>query len=350
MGRLNIQEMKRPLAIHHRPSSYSERWTAYCDSHDIPYTIVDCLDSGILSRLAGSRALLWHWHHQDSGAALMARQLIMAVELMGLAVFPSTVTCWHFNDKVGQKYLLESVGAPLIPTYVFYDLDSALGWIDGASFPKVFKLRKGAGSSNVRLVPSADAARALARQAFGKGFGAVAGYTTDMARRYGAARKREGLIDAVRRLPRSIARIRQLNYELGTERGYVYFQDFLDRNSFDTRVTIIGDRAFAFTRNVRPGDFRASGSGRIVYDRERIRPECVQIAIEVARRVGSQSMAFDFVMNSEGLPRIAEVSYCYDARAVYNCAGHWDGRLGWHEGHVWPEEAILIDLLERLHP
>ena len=128
----------------------------------------------------------------------------------------------------------------------------------------------------------------------------------------------------------------------------MYFQDFLDGNSFDTRVTIIGDRAFAFTRDVRPGDFRASGSGRVVYDGRRIHPECVKIAFEVTRRVGSQSMAFDFVMDGGGAPRIAEVSYCYDARAVYDCAGHWDARLVWHEGHVWPQDAILIDLLERL--
>ncbi len=340
--------MTKVLAIHHRKSSYSERWIAHCENHGIPYTIVDCLDSGILSRLAEARALLWHWHHEEPGATLIARQVTMAVELMGLAVFPNTATCWHFNDKVGQKYLLESVGAPLIPTYVFYNLDRAEGWIDGATFPKVFKLRKGAGSLNVRLVPNARVARALAKQAFGKGFRPIAGYTADLVRRYGSARKREGLFEALRRLPQTMARIRQLNSELGTERGYVYFQDFLEGNSFDTRVTIIGDRAFAFTRDVRPGDFRASGSGRIVYDRQKIHPECVKIAFEVTRRVGSQSMAFDFVMDGGGAPRIAEVSYCYDARAVYDCAGHWDARLAWHEGHVWPEDAILIDLLERL--
>ena len=340
--------MTRVLAIHHRKSSYSERWITYCESHGIPYTIVDCLDSGILSRLAGARALLWHWHQEDPSSVLIARQVIMAVELMGLAVFPSMATCWHFDDKVGQKYLLESVGAPLIPTYIFYDLASAEGWIDGATFPKVFKLRKGAGSVNVRLVPSAGAARSLAREAFGRGFRPIAGYTTDLARRFASARKHGGLFDALRRLPQTLARIQKLNFEMGTERGYLYFQDYLDGNSFDTRVTIIGDRAFAFTRDVRPGDFRASGSGRIVYDPRRIRPDCVKIAFEVTRRVGSQSMAFDFVMDGGGAPRIAEVSYCYDARAVYECAGHWDARLDWHEGHVWPEEAILIDLLERL--
>ena len=114
-------------------------------------------------------------------------------------------------------------------------------------------------------------------------------------------------------------------------------------------MTIIGNRAFAFTRNVRPGDFRASGSGDIVYDVHRIHPQCIQIAFEVTRKVGSQSMAFDFVLAANQQPMIVEVSYCYDSAAVYQCTGHWDDQLTWHQGHMWPQDAILIDLLEDLY-
>ena len=47
-------------------------------------------------------------------------------------------------------------------------------------------------------------------------------------------------------------------------------------------------------------------------------------------------------------PMIVEVSYCYVPESVYNCPGHWDRQLNWHEGHMWPEDAILIDLLEEV--
>src|SRR5215510_4135010 len=154
------------LAIHPNAGSFSGRWIAYCDELKIPYRLVNCRDSDIIRQLASVDALLWHWNHLDSCAQLMARQVIMATEAMGVAVFPSTPTCWHFDDKVAQKYLLEAVGAPLVPTYVFYDLSEALQWIDGAVFPKVFKLRTGAGSLNVRLVHHAHEARTLAKQAF----------------------------------------------------------------------------------------------------------------------------------------------------------------------------------------
>jgi glutathione synthase/RimK-type ligase-like ATP-grasp enzyme len=337
------------LAIHHREGSFSERWIAYCDEHKIAYRLVNCLDSDIIPQLASVDALLWHWHHQDPRAQLMARQVIMAAEAMGVAVFPNTTTCWHFDDKVAQKYLLEAVGAPLVPTYVFYDLTEALQWIDGAVFPKVFKLRTGAGSLNVRLVRHAQEAHTLARQAFASGFRPVASYQQDARKRFRTARQRRDLFGVVKRLPRTLATIRQLNRAMRRERGYIYFQDFIANNQFDTRVAIIGNRAFAFTRNVRPGDFRASGSGDIVYDVHRIRPQCVRIAFEVMRKVGSQSLAFDFVLAANQQPMIVEVSYSYDPAAVYQCTGHWDAQLKWHQGHMWPQDAILIDLLEDLH-
>jgi glutathione synthase/RimK-type ligase-like ATP-grasp enzyme len=132
--------------------------------------------------------------------------------------------------------------------------------------------------------------------------------------------------------------------EFPRQRGYLYFQEFMEANSFDTRVTVIGNRAFAFTRENRPGDFRASGSGRLCYDAAKIDLRCVQIALQTARRLRTQSLAFDFLFNAKGEPVIGEVSYCYMAGAVHDCPGHWDDKLNWHEGSIWPQDAILQDV------
>lgn len=341
--------MTKGLAIHHRKDSYSDRWIAYCDDHAIPYRLVNCLGSDIIHQLSSSDALLWNWQHADPREQLMARNLIMAAEGMGLIVFPNTATCWHYDDKIAQKYVLEAIQAPLVPTYVFYSVKEALDWINEASFPKVFKLRKGAGSSNVKLVRSSKDACGLARRAFTDGFSPVPNYGQDALRRYRTARQRGDLLAAIKRIPETLATIRKNSRLMGTETGYIYFQDFISNNDFDTRVTVIGDRAFAFTRNVRPGDFRASGSGDIVYDKSRIRESCLKIAFEVTRKLKSQSMAFDFVLTENQQPLILEVSYCYNAQAVYGCPGHWDSSLNWREGHVWPQDAILIDLLNKVY-
>ena len=348
--------MTGQLAIHHRKRSWSDRWIAYCDKHAILYKIVNCVDSNIIEQLSSFDGLLWHWSHGDPRDQLMARHVIRAAELMGVKVFPSAATCWHYDDKIAQKYMLEAIGAPLVSTYVFYDLKETLQWIDRASFPKVFKLRRGAGSSNVRLVRSVTEARALAKRAFSTGFSPIPHYGQDGLKRYRSAQRRGDLLNVLRRIPQVLARIRDSRRIMGNEKGYVYFQDFIPGNDFDTRVNVIGDRVFAFTRNNRPGDFRASASGDVVYDAQRINLKCVETAIGVTRKIGAQSLAFDFVLGENQQPLILEVSYAFGSRnihigqAVYSCPGYWDNKLNWHPGHVWPQDAILIDLLNEIYP
>jgi hypothetical protein len=30
---------------------------------------------------------------------------------------------------------------------------------------------------------------------------------------------------------------------------------------------------------------------------------------------------------------------------VHSCPGHWDKNLKWHRGKMWPQDAILEDML-----
>ena len=335
------------LAIHPRKGSYSDRWIEYCKEHGIAYREVNCFASDIVEQLRGE-CLTWQWMHNFPEDVRTGLRIIQMAEEMGLTVFPNWATCWHYDDKVSQKYLLEAIGADAAPAFVFYDLESALRWIDAAAFPKVFKLARGAGSINVQLVRTAEQARRLASKAFGRGFKPAASILGDARSTIRRHRKKGDVLGVLRRLPKTLANIRRMNREIARERGYIYFQEFLPDNEYDTRVTIIGDRAFGFLRMVRANDFRASGSGSIVYDTARIDPRCVESAFRVANRLGTQSLAFDFVKDQSGAPQIVEISYCYLPGAVRECAGHWDSRLNWHEGHLWPQDAILIDLLQAI--
>jgi hypothetical protein len=335
------------LAIHHREGSFSERWIEYCVEQGVPHKVVNAYESDILSQLRGAGAFFWHWSHSAPQDLMMARHVITAAERMGLRVFPNTATCWHFDDKIAQKYLLEALGAPLVPTYVFYDRASALRWAETTTFPKVFKLRRGAGSVNVRLVSTATQAEGLIRRAFGRGFRATAGYFANAEVRYRRATKNRDLLGALKRMPSTLLGLGRTSRLMPREKGYAYFQEFVPGNAFDTRITIIGDRAFGFTRDVRPKDFRASGSGRIDYDLSRIDQRCVKIGYDVARKMGAQSMAFDFLAGGDG-PCLSEISYGFQAKAVYDCVGYWDPQRTWHEGHVWPEHAIMADMLAGL--
>jgi hypothetical protein len=119
-------------------------------------------------------------------------------------------------------------------------------------------------------------------------------------------------------------------------------------------VTVIGSRAFAFRRFNRPGDFRASGSGRIDWDPQHIDEESIRLAFRVARHLRTQSLGVDLLQHG-GQKVLTEISYTYASWAVRDCPGHWvmqgddaAGPLSWIQGRMQPEDAIFDDFVARL--
>ena len=130
------------------------------------------------------------------------------------------------------------------------------------------------------------------------------------------------------------------------DKNYVMFQKFLPNNKFDTRVTVIGNRAFAFRRLTRDDDFRASGSGKIDFNQKDIDKNCIRLALDVSKKCGFQSMAYDFLYNEEGNPEFCEISYSYADWAVRDAPGYYDENLNFYEGHFWPNYTHLRTLLD----
>ena len=334
------------LAIHHKGSwAFSQDWINYCEQKGIPYKIVDCYRSDIIEQIADCDALLWHHHHSITEDVVFAKQLMYSVEQAGKKVFPNFNTGWHFDDKLGQKYLLEAIDAPLVPTTVFFKKKEALNWAQKTDFPKVFKLRGGAGSTNVKLVRNRRAAEKLIDTAFGRGFAKYDGWgdLKDTWQRY-----RNGVTDfktvlkSIRRLFVSTKFARMH----GREKGYVYFQDFIPDNDSDIRIITIGNRAFGLKRLVREGDFRASGSGFIEYEKEKIDERCVKIAFDTSDKLKAQVVAYDFVFDEKNNPLIVEINYGYAHKAYDKCPGWWGKDLQWHPGAFNSTQWIIDEIIK----
>lgn len=331
------------LAIHFSEDNFSERWIEYCQENKINYKIVNCYDSDIMSQLVDCNGLMWHWNQNDYKAALFARQLTQSLEKKGFKVFPNAKSAWYYDDKLGQKYLLESINAPFVKTHVFYDKKEALDWAQNTSFPKVFKLRGGAASVNVKLVRSERDAIRIINQAFGRGFRPINRISRFNNSLMAFNRKRnlqtfKGLIAGFIRILISNA----LDRFSPTQKGYVYFQDFISNNTFDTRLTVIGNRCTGTIRYCRKNDFRASGSGIYDLDPSLFNMESVKIAFETASKIGSQSMAFDIILDKD-VPKIVEISYCFPPKAEDECPGYWDNNLIWHEKNDIKAEYFMIE-------
>jgi len=284
---------------------------------------------------------MWHFHQANPRDVLFSKQLMYSLETAGKKVFPDFQTCWHFDDKVGQKYLLEGIDAPLVPSYVFYDRKEAMEWVDSVSFPKVFKLRRGSGSDHVQLVKSRSDAKKLVRQAFGRGFPQYdAG--ANLKERFRLFRNGKTNIKDVLKGIIRLGYTTEFSKIVGNERGYVYFQDFIADNDHDTRINVVDGKAFGVRRDVRKGDFRASGSGFKYYEKHYFPDKVVKIAQEVAKQLNLQAVAFDFVKrNGEYL--IAELSYGF-CDMTEGCTGYWDKDMNWHEGK-FHEQDWMVDMM-----
>ena len=130
------------IAIHslNKKNTFTSRWIQYCKKKGYDYKLVNCYDNNIINKLADIDVFLWHFIHDNFMEKLVAPSLLKVLEFNKIKVYPDLRSSWHYDDKISQKYLLESIKAPLVPSFVFYEKKLAIDWISNAEFPIVFKL------------------------------------------------------------------------------------------------------------------------------------------------------------------------------------------------------------------
>lgn len=277
-------------------------------------------------------------HHQ------VARTILPIIEnQLKIKVFPNQKTWWHFDDKIKETFLLQSSGFPIISSRVFFTKSEALNWLKTAKLPFVFKLKEGAGSRDVILVETQRQAKHIISKMFWKGM-----KSANIKHGKKAKQKNNSLKQNLKTTVKQILGYINKNYDprfWQIQKNYVYFQSFIPNNDFDTRVTIIGKRAFAFRRYNRKNDFRSSGSGLIDYDQTKINKEYIKLAFEITKHFDFQVMTYDFLSDECNNPQICEMGYTFLDEAVHNVPGFYNMDLSFNDGNYWPQVCILQDLL-----
>jgi len=340
------------IAIHYKAGddSYSDKWIEYCKIHNIEYEIVNCYDNNIIDHLKSNfSGLMWHWQHIDYKDKLLANNLIHSLNAINFPTYPNINTSWFFDNKLAQKYLLEAIDAPLVKSYAFFTKEEALEWIENTTFPKVFKLKSGAGAFNVFLIKSKREAKRFVEKIFGSGF---------LATNRGAILKekiwhfrRDRTLESFFNISKGLFRYlfpNSVYAKLPRERNYLYAQDFIPDCDHDIRVFVIGNRAVSKRRVVRDGDFRASGSGKMDWDIGQEGRWCVKKAFEIVEKLKVQSLAFDFIRDKSGY-KIVEISYSASPRGFIKSPGYWKRDLEWVEkSPVVVEHFIIEDFIESI--
>lgn len=346
---MNQNLLKMKLAIHNgkdKKISWNTRWIKYCEKNSIPFIGVDCYSSDIIEILQKEHVthLMWAFSLALPKDHIMAKSVMNAANVMGIKTFPNFQSCWHFEDKVAQKYFLEAIGAPVVKSWTFYDKSKAEDFTKIATYPMVAKLRKGAGSKNVKLLNNRRDALNYIKKMFGKGF-SPAQSLGSITKQKSSELLKSGKKVSPSFLYHKIVSFLRRRRLFQNESGYVYFQEFLPGNTNDLRIAIVGDRAWGFFRGVRKNDFRASGSGIIDYDTQ-IPIDVVKESFQITRRMGTQSLCFDYVKAQDGTYKIVEICYGYVSEAIYKCNGFWDSNMVFHKAHLMPDECILEDFIK----
>lgn len=320
--------------------AFSARWVERLTELGHEARLISVRDPDFLERVQECDGFL-SWFPPLAGPRESGRRVLSALShATDLVVHPDWRSCWHFDDKAAQAYLLQAAGIPMPATRVFWRFDEAMKFFRTAEYPLVLKLSAGFRAVNVGLLRNRAEAERMARRLFGGGVSSL------------RPRRFEGLRAAVRPL-RNWLRRRLGRAPLAPrvlQRDFMLVQEFVRGNDFDLRVTIIGDRAFVAHRRNRPNDFRASGSGNTDLEPSILDADAIRLVFRAAQTLRMPSMCAD-VLRSAGNPVISEISHYFESWQIHLCPGHWrvaGDELTWIDGPMYAEDAILDDFLGRV--
>ncbi|WP_052252119.1 hypothetical protein [Kaistella solincola] len=109
------------IGIQSSTKGFCKKWIEYCEDNDIHYKLINVYQNNVIDQLKDCDAFMWHHDHLSKKDNQLAKRMLTALEHSGKVCFPSIYENWHYDDKLAQKYLLEAINAPLIPSYLFYE-------------------------------------------------------------------------------------------------------------------------------------------------------------------------------------------------------------------------------------
>jgi glutathione synthase/RimK-type ligase-like ATP-grasp enzyme len=313
-------------------------WEEYCKSNKLEYSIFDSSSMNLMQKLMSFDVILWHYSNYSAVDMMIARNILNTLELNGKSVFPSIRDAWHFDDKIAETYLMESIKAPIARSFYYYNLDKLIAELDEVSFPVVAKLRKGSGSNGVKLIRDKSELRNYAEKMFSVGFDITPSLAFKTLSNLRSVRNFGMFVNRFKRI-NEFLRTRSAAKMFNKEIGYCYFQEFIPNDGFDLKIVIVGDKLSFVGRYIREGDFRASGGGAVFYDRSKITENIIESAFSISEKLGFNCMGFDFIIDSgTNIGKVVEISYGFNHMAIIEANGYFD-----RDG-VWYDEPLNVPL------
>lgn len=188
----------------------------------------------------------------------------------------------------------------------FYHFDHQLLPIE---YPYVYKSIDGAGSSGVKLVSDSSKKNKLIKS----------------KERVSLKRK---VISFLRRLNLTKEQFSIYQYNKKKFDGFI-IQEFINDLSFDYKVLVFWDKFFVLKRNIKSGDFRASGSG--LFEFERPSDQVLDYARNIFTTLDTPYASLDIAVSESGCKLIEFQALNFGPYALVNSPGYYQLKGSeWH--------------------
>jgi len=116
------------------------------------------------------------------------------------------------------------------------------------------------------------------------------------------------------------------------EKGYVFLQEFIPNDGYDLKIIVVGNKLSFIGRDIRKGDFRASGGGSLFFEKSLVTQDIIYSAFSTSYKLGFQCMGYDYVVDkADGKGKIIEISYGFSHAALLQAKGFFDRDGMWHD-------------------
>ena len=221
----------------------ADDWINACKKKGIKYQVIDLSSSDWYEQITESDfdfLLLQPSGSFERFKTMYDERIHIVCNEMKLQTYPSYDECIIYENKKMLSYFLQTRNIPHPQTYIFYNYNEAIQFLNQVNLPIVVKTSIGAAGSGVKIIRDKCRAISYLKRAFkGKG----------IKRRFGPNRvtgnPKKWLLKAVNSPRYFLNKVSNyLEVNRNSQFGYVIFQEYIDHD-FEWRIVKIGDSYFA---------------------------------------------------------------------------------------------------------
>jgi glutathione synthase/RimK-type ligase-like ATP-grasp enzyme len=315
-------QIKKPFVglVQERFHLYSSwpKFERFLKHNKIPYAYYDVHNSNFITQAKQFDLILWHTLSSFADQYEAKSKIEFIENTLNISCFPSCESLWFYEDKIRQQWLLEKNSIRAINSFISFSKEETIDFLKNCNYPIVSKEATNSGSEGVFLLKNYTQALKFVNQVFGPGH-----------------------------------KIHSSTYL--RQKDYVLFQELVQNDGYDLRVSVIDNNYFGYYREPPPGDFRASGAGNVI--KTRIPDDALQFAKSIKEKLPyTPYLSIDMLRSSQdGILYVIEVSIFNRIRTsqqtiVDGTPGKYifeNGEFTFTPCQVWVQELLLNDLFNK---